>query len=107
MNKSNRGKQRKQKNTIIPMNNMHADLGGKPQKITTDTGKAKGLKQVLEECGFDVTRMTAKCSPVCCFKNEKCCMAHLLSKQDNFITSFLLTTTIPSMSPTQVPSTAP
>jgi len=84
MNKSNGGKQRKQKDTIIPMNNTHADLGGKPQKMTTDAGKAKGLKQVLEECRFDVTGMTAKCSPVCRFENEKCCMARLLSKQDDF-----------------------
>jgi len=84
MNKSNGGKQRKQKDTIIPMNNACADLGGKPQKMTTDTGEAKGLKQVLEERGFDVTGMMAKCSPVCHFENEKCCMARLLSKQDDF-----------------------
>ena len=84
MNKSNGGKQRKQKDTIIPMNNPCAEFCGKHQTMTTDTGEAKGLKQVLEERGFHIHRMTAKCSLVCPFKNETCCMAHLLSKQDDF-----------------------
>jgi hypothetical protein len=66
------------------MNNLCAQLGGKPQKMMTETGKAKGLKQILEEHGFDVTRMHIKCSSVCHFKNNNCCMAHLLSKQDDF-----------------------
>ena len=52
--------------------------------MTTETGKAKGLKQVLEEHGFNITGMHTKCSPVCHFKNNNYCMAHLLSKQDNF-----------------------
>jgi len=84
MNKSNGGKQRKQKDTVIPMNNPHEGLRGKPQKMTTDTGEAKGLKQVLEERGFNVAGMSAKCSPVCAFENNDCCMARLLSKQDDF-----------------------
>ena len=53
--------------------------------MKTDDGKQKGLQQTLEERGFDVTGMKAKCSPVCPFKNEHCCMAHLLSKQDDFM----------------------
>jgi len=84
MNKSNGGKQRKQKNTVIPMNNPHAEFRGKPQKMTTEAGEAKGLKLVLEERGFNVTGMSAKCSPVCCFENDGCCMARVLSKQDDF-----------------------
>jgi len=43
MNKSNGGKQRKQKNTVIPMNNPHAEFCRKPQKMTTEAGEAKGL----------------------------------------------------------------
>jgi len=66
------------------MNNLHAQFQGKPQKMTTEASEAKGLKQVLEECGFDITGLVAKCSPVCPFENDGCCMAHLLSKQDDF-----------------------
>jgi len=84
MNKSNRGKQRKQKDTIIPMNNPRPELRGKAQKMITEDGEAKGLQQTLEERGFDVRAMRAKCSPVCPFESESCCMARLLSKQDDF-----------------------
>jgi len=44
MNKSNGGKQRKQKDTVIPMNNCYVEFYGKPQKMTTETGEAKGLQ---------------------------------------------------------------
>ncbi|KAI0357255.1 hypothetical protein OH77DRAFT_1422815 [Trametes cingulata] len=84
MNKTNGGKQRVQKDTVIPMNNPVVELRGKPQKMTTEAGEAKGLQQTLEERGFDVRGMRAKCSPVCPFENERCCMARLLSKQDDF-----------------------
>ena len=83
MNKSNGGKQRKQRDTVIPTNNPHG-FGGRPQKMTTENGDVKGLQQMLEEHSFNVQRMKTKCSPVCTFKNETCCMAWLLSKQDNF-----------------------
>jgi hypothetical protein len=84
MNKSNGGKQRKQRDTVIPANNPHPEFHEKPQKMTMETGNAKGLQQTLEERGFNVHRMRVKCSPVCAFKNEGCCMARLLSKQDDF-----------------------
>ena len=84
MNKSNGGKQRKQKDTTIPMNNPYAQFRGRPQKMTTATGEAKGLQQTLEERGFDISGMCVKCSPVCPFENNDCCMARLLSKQDDF-----------------------
>jgi hypothetical protein len=84
MNKSNRGKQRKQRDTVIPMNNLYSEFHGKLQKMTTERGKAKGLQQTLEECGFNVSNLKMKCSPVCAVKNESCCIAQLLSKQDNF-----------------------
>jgi hypothetical protein len=66
------------------MNNPSPEFHGKPQKITTETGEAKGLKQTLEEHGFNVENMKTKCSPICAFKNERCCLARLLSKQDDF-----------------------
>jgi len=44
MNKSNGGKQRKQKDTVIPINNAHPEFAGKSQKMTTGTGEVKGLK---------------------------------------------------------------
>ena len=43
MNQSNGGKQRKQKDMVIPMNNSHPEFRSKAQKMTTDTGEAKGL----------------------------------------------------------------
>jgi len=85
MNKGNGGKQRKQKDTTIPMNNPCHRFCGKPQKLTTETGEAKGLQQTLEERGFTLDKkMKSKCSPVCVFESEGCCMARLLSKQDDF-----------------------
>ena len=83
MNKSNGGKQHKQHDTIIPQSNPGPLKHGLPQKITND-GKPKGLKLVLEEWGFDLTGLCSKCSPVCPFKSQGCCMARLLSQQDDF-----------------------
>ena len=84
MNKSNGGKQRKQRDTVIPMNNPYPEFRGKLQKMTTETGEAKGLQQTLQERGFNVDNMKLKCSPVCTVENERCCMAQLMSKQDDF-----------------------
>ena len=52
--------------------------------MTTESGEPKGLKMVLEECGFNVDQLCAKCSPVCPIENTSCCMARLLSQQDDF-----------------------
>ena len=57
MNKSNGGKQRKQRDTVIQMNSPCHEVHGKLQKMTTETSKAKGLKQTLEGCGFNVGKM--------------------------------------------------
>jgi hypothetical protein len=84
MNKSNGGKQQKQKDTVIPMSNPDLQYRGLLQKMKLDHGEPKGLQQTLEEHGFDVTRMQAKCSPICLIENEGCCMAHLLSQQEDF-----------------------
>ena len=84
MNKTNGRKMKKMKDTVIPMNNPTVECCRKPQKMTTDAGKPKGLQQMLEEHGFNIHTMHVKCSPVCPFKNTNCCMAQLLSKQDNF-----------------------
>jgi len=76
MKKSNGGSQRKQKNTIIPMNNPCVEHHRKAQKMTTEAGEAKGLQQTLEECGFkNVHGMHAKCSPIFPLENDDCCMA--------------------------------
>ncbi len=75
MNRSNGGAQRKQKNTIIPMNNPHPEFCGKAQKMITEAGATKGLQQMLEERGFNVGCMRAKCSPICPLENTDCCMA--------------------------------
>ena len=84
MNKSNGGKQRKQRDTIIPQSNPDPQYRGQPQSMTTPAGEAKGLKQVLEERGFNVSKLKAKCSPVCPFESENCCLARLLSQQEDF-----------------------
>ena len=52
--------------------------------MTLPDGKPKGLQCVLEERGFDIRGMKTKCSPVCSIDNTDCCMARLLSKQDDF-----------------------
>src|SRR6266853_1404799 len=49
MNKTNGGKMRKMKDTVIPMNNPTVECHGKPQKMMTDAGQPKGLQQTLEE----------------------------------------------------------
>ena len=49
-----------------------------------DGGVAKGLQQTLEEHGFNVKGMHAKCSPICPIENDQCCMARLLSQQPDF-----------------------
>jgi hypothetical protein len=84
MNKSNGGKQRIQRDTIIHESNPDPTFRGKQQKMTTTSGQAKGLNNVLTERGFDVTGLRAKCAPVCPFESQKCCMARLLSQQDDF-----------------------
>ena len=84
MNKSDGGKQCKQRDTIIPESNPVAEHRGKTQKMTLENGQAKGMQRVLQERGFDVARLRAKCSPVCPIENTNCCMARLLSRQDDF-----------------------
>lgn len=84
MNKGDGGKQRKQHDTIIPDNNPSSEFRGQAQKMTLADGKPKGLQRVLEERGFKVSGMRARCAPVCPFENTNCCMARLLSKQDDF-----------------------
>ncbi|KAJ3563302.1 hypothetical protein NP233_g9023 [Leucocoprinus birnbaumii] len=85
MNKSNGGKQRRQRDTVIPQSNPDPRFRGMVQKMTTETGEPKGLKQTLEERGFKVSHLITKCSPVCPFESTNCCMARLLSQQDDFI----------------------
>lgn len=84
MNKSDGGKQRRQHDTVIPESNPVVELRGKTQSMTQADGKQKGLKSVLEERGFNVHGLRAKCAPVCAVDSEKCCMARLLSQQDDF-----------------------
>jgi hypothetical protein len=86
MNKSNGRKQHFQKDTIIldsqsvPAVNMR----GKPQGMKTEDELQKGLQQVLEEWGFNVSGLQATCKPVCPFENKDFCMAQLLSHQEDF-----------------------
>ncbi|KAG2073340.1 hypothetical protein BDR04DRAFT_938267, partial [Suillus decipiens] len=84
MNKSDSGKQRKQRDTIIPDSNPDPTKRGLLQKMTTPSGEPKGLKSVLEERGFNIQGLRAKCAPVCPFESTGCCMARLLSQQDDF-----------------------
>ena len=84
MNKSNSSKQRHQKDTVVPKTNPYPEFHGKVQKMTTEDRQQKGLEKTLKECGFNIMRMKAKFSPVCPWENTNCCMAHLLSKQDDF-----------------------
>ncbi|KAF8588139.1 hypothetical protein K439DRAFT_1658713 [Ramaria rubella] len=94
MNKSNGGKQRRQKDTIIPDLNPTPEYHGILQRMTTDSGQQKGLEQTLKERGFNVSGLKAKCSPVCPFESQRCCMARLLSQQDDFINQISMLKTI-------------
>ena len=85
MNKSNGGKQRKQRDTQIPQSNPDPRFRGQPQKMTIASGQLKGLQAVLEEHGFNVMHLRAKCAPVCPFESQNCCMAWLLSQQEDFM----------------------
>ena len=85
MNKSNGGKQRKQHDTIIPQSNPDPHFQGQPQQMTTLFGQQNGLQAVLEECGFNVSHLKAKCAPVCPFESQNCYMARLLSQQEDFV----------------------
>ena len=85
MNKSNGGKQHKQWDTIIPESNLDAHYRGQPQSMTTESGDPKGLQSVLKERGYNCSNLKAKCSPVCPFESKNCCMARLLSQQDDFM----------------------
>jgi len=85
MNKSDGGKQRMQRDTKIPQSNPDPRFRGQPQKMTTSSGQQKGLQAVLEERGFNVSRLKAKCAPVCPFESQNCCMARLLSQQEDFM----------------------
>lgn len=84
MNKSDGGKQRRQRDTVIPNSNPKVSLRGQVQKMTLPDGTPKGLQTVLEERGFNVKGMRAKCAPVCPWENTNCCMARLMSKQEDF-----------------------
>jgi hypothetical protein len=85
MNKSNGGKQRRQHDTVIPQSNPSAKHRGKIHKMTLPDGRPKGLQQVLEERGFDVHNLRAKCTPVYPWESTNCCMARLLSQQEDFM----------------------
>jgi hypothetical protein len=86
MNKSDGGKQRKQKDTVIPESNPTASKRGKVQKMTNRRGEPKGLQTVLKERGWDTKKFKrAKCKPVCPFESQNCCMARVLSQQDDFV----------------------
>ena len=84
MNKSDGGKQCFQRDTVIPQSNPVAEHHGKFQKMTLEDGCQKGLQRVLEERGFKVSHLRAKCSPVCPIENQNCCMARLMSQQEDF-----------------------
>ena len=66
------------------MMNPTPEFRGKPQKVMLPTGEAKDLKCILEERGFNVNKLRAKCLPVCPIESQNCCMARLLSQQDDF-----------------------
>ena len=85
MNKSNGGKQLKQHDTVIPQSNPDPQFHSQVQKMTTVTGEAKGLQTILEEHGFLVRKLQAKCLPVYPFESQNCCLACLLSQQEDFI----------------------
>ncbi|KAF8812735.1 hypothetical protein BYT27DRAFT_7220844 [Phlegmacium glaucopus] len=55
--------------------------------MTTESGEPKGLQQTLKECRFN-------CTSVCPFKNNNCCMACILSKQEDFTNQISMLETV-------------
>ena len=62
MNKSNGGKQRKQRDTIIPESNLDARYCGQSQSMTTKSREPKGLQSILEERRYNCSNLKAQCS---------------------------------------------
>lgn len=85
MNMNDGGKQRVQKDTVIPDTNPSIAERGQKQQMTLPDGRPKGLERVLKERGFNIQGMRARCKPVCPWENTNCCMSRLLSKQDDFV----------------------
>ncbi|KAF8260779.1 hypothetical protein EI94DRAFT_1811267 [Lactarius quietus] len=52
------------------MSNPEPHFRGLPQKMELENGEPKGLQQTLEERGFNVAGMRAKCSPQEDFRNQ-------------------------------------
>ena len=48
-----------------PFDSNRPKYRGRVQKMTTESGEQKGLQQTLEEPDFNVSRLCAKCAPVC------------------------------------------
>ena len=69
---------------MIPQSNPDPCFQGQPQKMATASGQQKGLQAILEEHGFNVTHLKAKCAPVCPFESQNCCMARFLSQKEDF-----------------------
>jgi hypothetical protein len=82
MNKSNGGEQRWKRKPSF-RNSTHF------QKMTMESGQQKGLQQTLKERGFNMGRLHAKCSPVCPFKNDDCCMSAFSVNKTTSPTKFL------------------
>lgn len=57
MNKGDGGAQQRQKDTIIPLSNPSPSERSHSQSMLTQDGQQKGLKQILEEQGFDVKKL--------------------------------------------------
>ena len=85
MNKSNGGKQRKQQDTIILESNLDACYPGQPQSMTTESREPKGPQSILEEHRYNCSNLKAECSLICPIESKNCCMAQLLSQQDDFM----------------------
>jgi hypothetical protein len=63
------------------------------QKFSSSGWLTKKIMNLQSECphthnaskkGINVSRLHMKCAPVCPFENDNCCMACILSKQDDF-----------------------
>jgi hypothetical protein len=53
--------------------------------MMTSAMQQKGLQAVVQEHRFDVSHLKAKCALVCPFESQNCCMARLLSQEEDFV----------------------
>ena len=74
--------------------NPFPEFRGKVQKMITDSGEPKGLQQTSKSAASMCETSMQNAPQVCPFKNDNCCMAHIVSKQEDFTNQIFMLETV-------------